>query len=180
MAHVTTWGNTTPHTVKFRIFKGPGQRGAAYEKYEIPAGSELAIAGEHDEAIQTTHRGVVVGGLAPQLTRKGAEKLPVHASILDAAAQGDLERATAGRRAGTPISLDAVEGLTRRLEKVEGGGAESIAAAKKEADEAKARADAAEKALEALKAQLEAQAAPKANGSRGAAPKATPPSMPES
>ncbi len=105
----TTWHNPTEHDVKFSIFVGPGIK----HKVAISAGKELALPSEYDNDIRTVRQGVVVGGLAPQLTIKGHEKLPMHESLAKAADLGDDERkvvAGTGRSAGG-MSLDVATAL---------------------------------------------------------------------
>jgi hypothetical protein len=101
---LTTWQNPTDHTVRFVLF---GDRGCF--PVEIPPGKEIQLSSDYDRAVRTERGGVVVGGLAPQLHKKGAEVLPVHDAIQRAAEMGALEREL-GRR-GANFSPEALVAL---------------------------------------------------------------------
>lgn len=101
---LTTWHNPTDRTVRFTLF---GDRGSI--QVEIRAGKELQLSSDYDRAVRTERGGVVVGGLAPQLHKKGAEVLPVHDAIQRAAEMGELEREL-GRR-GANFSPEALVAL---------------------------------------------------------------------
>ncbi len=171
--HITTWKNPTEHTARFRLYRGPGRK--PFDAVEIPAGAERQLDGIHDQAIQTTHHGVVTGGLAPQLVRVGEATPKVHTAILDADEAGELERRTAGRRAGAPVSLDQVAEMRARIERIESQADAGMANARKSIEEAQARATVAEGELARLRAQLAEQgAAPATKGPKAPVAKADP------
>ncbi len=112
----TTWHNPTEHDVKFSIFVGPGIK----HKVAIGSGKDIALPSEYDNDIRTVWKGVVSGGLAPQLTIKGHQKLPMHESLAKAADLGDDERkvvAGTGRSAGG-MSLDVATELVAQNEEL--------------------------------------------------------------
>src|SRR6266540_1633890 len=81
----TAWSNNTSRDVKFRIRIGPRQVRAGnpaagipphtvhpgYEDYIIKPGQTQFLPSKYDHAIQELKDGIVVAGLAPQLTRNG-------------------------------------------------------------------------------------------------------------
>lgn len=78
----TTWQNPMSTPAKFEVCLDHGR----FQKVEIPAGGEMTLPSDWDRAVQEVDKnGVVVGGKAPQLIRKGGEALPVHSSILESA-----------------------------------------------------------------------------------------------
>lgn len=75
---ISHWVNPTNVDVRLRLFVSPGQ----HAEYVIPAGESGEVPAQFDAAVQTVHDGLVVGGLAPQLQKRGATPPPtVHPAI---------------------------------------------------------------------------------------------------
>jgi hypothetical protein len=69
-AKITKWRNPTGEPVRIEIFLSI----ARWAQITIPPGAEVEIPSAYDRAIhQVDAHGVVVGGLAPQLRRVGAD-----------------------------------------------------------------------------------------------------------
>lgn len=81
--HNTIWKNPTSDTVTVNLFL---ERGRPREKIVFKPGEEVQVRAEFDSAIRYERNGVVMGGHAPQLVKVGEAPIPVHSSIVEAAA----------------------------------------------------------------------------------------------
>jgi len=84
----TLWRNDTDHDLVVRLFMGPGRD----YRLTFKPKEERPLLSIYDNAIQTRRGGQIVGGIAPQLTKVGAEKLPIAEALARASALGDMER----------------------------------------------------------------------------------------
>lgn len=70
---LTTWINPTPATVTVKVWRGPESSRDPWQFMTIPPGEERQFPTEYDNAIHVLDKnGVIVGGKAPQLRKKGA------------------------------------------------------------------------------------------------------------
>lgn len=68
----STWQNPTEQTVTFRVWRGPESSQKPWLYLSIPPGQERSFPSEYDDSIHTKDKnGIIVGGLAPQLVKKG-------------------------------------------------------------------------------------------------------------
>lgn len=86
---ITTWKNPTQHPVRLDIYVHEGPKGR--RTVVIDPGAEKSLSSDWDDSIRTEHNGVVVGGMAPQLVKKGEERVPIHEAIRTAAELGEKE-----------------------------------------------------------------------------------------
>ncbi len=158
MAHdretISTWKNPTKDVVRFTIHLD----GKVKRHYQISPGAAEKIDSIHDQAIRCVKKGVVVSGLAPQLLKEGEEEVPVHVALVEAAAEGNKERAAraAGRLAGKPV--DEIVGAIRGVVERHPGAETALVKAQIEAEEQElAELRARKAAIAAEKAQLKAE-----------------------
>lgn len=107
----TIWHNPTKRDVVLPIWVGtshligkkfkPGpdgkvRRPTGIRRYVVPAGGERAIPAEFDRGIQEIRDGMIVGGLGPQLVRKGVQDPPrIHPALDEVAARQKAEHEAA-------------------------------------------------------------------------------------
>jgi hypothetical protein len=133
--HTTKWTNPTDKRLVVEIFVAPG----VVHRHPFDPGETKELPGEYDNAIHQKHNGVVCGGLAPLLVRKGQSEL-VHSALIQDGADGNLA-------AAQQTEITKLRALVEALEKRTNAAATEAQVASQRADAAERRAEDAEAAL---------------------------------
>src|SRR5690242_17943698 len=68
----SVWVNPTSQTVTVRVWEGPETNRKPWLYLSVPPGEERPFPSKYDDAIHTLNKeGIIVGGKAPQLRKKG-------------------------------------------------------------------------------------------------------------